>query len=117
MLASAFMSYVGPFNKAFRDIIIHKEFMSFFISNKIPTSPNSNPIAILTDEATIAQWNNCKLPADLVSIEIGWILISSERYSLMIYPQLQGITWIKKKKDQDLKLGRLTNMKRFLQTL
>ena len=52
--------------------------MSFFISNKIPMSPNSNPIAILTDEATIAQWNNCKLPADRVSIKNGWILTSSE---------------------------------------
>ena len=71
LLASAFVSYVGPFNKAFRDIIIQKEFMSFFVSNKIPMSPNSNPITILTDEATIAQWNNCKLPADKVSIENG----------------------------------------------
>ena len=35
----------------------------------------------------------------------------------MIDPQLQGITWIKKEKDQDLKLSRLTNMKRLLQTL
>ena len=54
LLASAFVSYVGPFNKTFRDIIFHKEFMSFFISNKIPMSFNSNPITILTDEATIA---------------------------------------------------------------
>ena len=99
LLASVFVSYVGPFNKAFRDIIIHKEFMSFFISNKIPMSPNSNPITILTDEATIAQWNNYKLPADRVSIENGWILTSSERYPLMIDLQFQGISWIKKEKD------------------
>lgn len=117
LLASAFVSYVGPFNKAFRDRIINKDFMSFFVSNKIPMSPNSNVIKILTDEATIAQWNNCKLPADRVSIENGCILTSSERYPLMIDPQLQGITWIKKEKDQDLKVGRLNNMKRLLQTL
>ena len=117
LLAAAFVSYVGPFNKAFRDKIIQKDFMSFFTSNKILMSQNSNVIKILTDEATIAAWNNCKLPADRVSIENGCILTSSERYPLMIDPQLQGITWIKKEKDQELKLGRLTNMKRLLQVL
>ena len=118
LLASAFVSYVGPFNKAFRDMIIREKFMPFFDENNIPMSPNSNPINILTDEATIAEWNNCKLPADQVSIENGCILTSSERYSLMIDPQLQGITWIKEKeKHNDLKVGRLTNMKKLIQIL
>lgn len=118
LLAAAFVSYVGPFNKAFRDMIIQQKFMPFFVDNKIPMSPSSNPITILTDEATIAQWNNDKLPADKVSVENGCILTSSERYALMIDPQLQGITWIKEKeKDHDLKIGRLTNMKKLIQTL
>lgn len=118
LLASAFVSYVGPFNKAFRDRIIHKEFMPFFVSQSIPMSPKSNPITILTDEATIASWNNDKLPADQVSTENGCILTSSERYSLMIDPQLQGITWIKEKeKHHDLKIGRLTHMKKLIQVL
>ena len=118
LLASAFVSYVGPFNKAFRDKIIQKEFMPFFVDNQIPMSENSNPLSILTDEATIADWNNCKLPSDRVSIENGCILTSSERYSLMIDPQLQGITWIKEKeKTKDLKVGRLTNMKKLIQVL
>jgi dynein heavy chain len=118
LLAAAFVSYVGPFNKAFRDMIIQEKFMPFFVENNIPMSPNSNPINILTDEATVAEWNNCKLPADQVSIENGSILTNSERYSLMIDPQLQGITWIKEKeKDNDLKIGRLTNMKKLIQVL
>ena len=118
LLASAFVSYVGPFNKAFRDMIIKEKFIPFFQENNIPLSPDSNPINILTDEATVAEWNNCKLPADQVSIENGCILTSSERYSLMVDPQLQGITWIKEKeKDHDLKMGRLTNMKKLIQML
>jgi dynein heavy chain, axonemal len=118
LLASAFVSYVGPFNKAFRDKIINKEFLPFFYDNKIPMSPNSNPINILTDDATVAEWNTCKLPADQVSTENGCILTNSERFSLMIDPQLQGITWIKEKeKDNDLKLGRLTNMRKLIQVL
>mmetsp|Transcript_7681 Transcript_7681/g.7100 ORF Transcript_7681/g.7100 Transcript_7681/m.7100 type:complete len:134 (+) Transcript_7681:1534-1935(+) len=58
LLASAFVSYVGPFNKKFRDIITNDRFMDFFLRNKIPMSPNSNPLNILSDEATVAEWNN-----------------------------------------------------------
>jgi len=88
LLASAFVSYVGPFNKKFRDQIINSRFLEFFKKFKIPMSPETNPLSILTDEATIATWNNQKLPADRVSTENASILTNSERYSLIIDPQL-----------------------------
>jgi dynein heavy chain len=88
LLASAFVSYVGPFNKKFRDMIIYENFVEFFKQNNIPMSPNSNPLTILTDEATVAGWNTFGLPPDLVSTENGAILTNSERYSLIIDPQL-----------------------------
>lgn len=87
LLASSFVSYVGPFNKAFRDNII-QDFVKFFKSNNIPFSPEANPVKVLTDEATIAGWNNCALPPDRVSTENGAILTNSERYCLIIDPQL-----------------------------
>jgi dynein heavy chain len=58
LLASAFVSYVGPFNKKFREIIINNKFIDFFRRNRIPMSGDTNPLSILTDEATIASWNN-----------------------------------------------------------
>jgi len=64
LLASAFVSYVGPFNKKFRDMIIYDNFVAFFQGNNIPMSPKANPLAILTDEATIAGWNTFGLPPD-----------------------------------------------------
>ena len=51
-------------------------------------SSNPNPLTILTDEAEIAEWNNQKLPSDKVSSENGAILTNSERYPLIIDPQL-----------------------------
>jgi len=51
----------------------------------------------MTDEASIANWNKQGLPSDNVSTENGTILTNSERYPLMIDPQLQGITWIREK--------------------
>jgi dynein heavy chain len=56
LLASAFVSYVGPFNKQFRDKILLDSFLPFFGQNNIPMSENSNPIQILSDDATQALW-------------------------------------------------------------
>jgi dynein heavy chain len=112
LLASAFVSYVGPFNKKFRDMIIYDNFAGFFAENKIPMSPTINPLEILTDEATIAGWNTFGLPPDQVSTENGAILTNSERYSLIIDPQLQGIVWLKKTwEPKGLKITRLSNPK------
>lgn len=56
LLASAFVSYVGPFNKQFRDRILSENFTPFFGQNNIPMSENSNPVDILTDDAKCAVW-------------------------------------------------------------
>lgn len=97
LLASSFVSYVGPFSKEFREVIINDNFIKYFQKNHVPHSPAADPLAILTTEATIAQWNTDKLPSDPVSSQNGAILTSSDRYSLIIDPQLQGISWIKTK--------------------
>jgi len=97
LLASSFVSYVGPFNKSFRDMIINDNFLKFFKDNDIPMSPKCDPLDILCDAAEVAQWNNEKLPSDRVSTENGAILTNSDRYSLIIDPQLQGITWLKER--------------------
>jgi len=88
LIASAFISYTGPFNKKNRKHMIHNLFEKFFTENKIPMTPEVNPVKILSDEAQIASWNKDGLPSDAVSIENGTILTNSERYPLIIDPQL-----------------------------
>jgi dynein heavy chain len=51
LLASSFVSYVGPFNKKYRDAIIVENFIPFFEQNGIPKSADPNPLLVLTDEA------------------------------------------------------------------
>lgn len=69
-------------------------------------------LKVLTTPAMVATWNSQKLPSDQVSIENGAIFENSERYSLIIDPQLQGITWLKEKaKNDNLQVTRLTNPK------
>ncbi len=112
LIASAFVSYCGPFPKKYREGI-KTSFFDFIENNKIPKSETAiDPLKILTNDAEKAKWNNQKLPADPVSIENATILTNSERWSLMIDPQLQGIKWIKEKeKDNQLTLLRMNNKK------
>jgi dynein heavy chain len=109
LLASSFVSYVGPFNKKFRDAIFDECFLPFFGDNNIPRSEDANPLNILIDDATKAGWNNNGLPPDVVSTQNGAILTNSERTTLMIDPQLQGIVWIRRTYGEELKVTRLSN--------
>jgi dynein heavy chain len=56
LLAASFVSYVGPFNKTVREVIINQEFVGFFKKNGIPSSAANNPLLILTDDAKTATW-------------------------------------------------------------
>lgn len=117
LMASAFVSYIGPFNIQYRNLIMKQIFTKFFKDNKIPVSADPNPLNILTSEAEMASWQNEKLPSDEVSLQNGAILTNSERYPLMIDPQLQGITWIKFRFGDRLEIGRLTQGKRMVKKL
>lgn len=86
LIASAFVSYAGPFNKRFRDIMIKDNFLKYIQEHKIPLSPGADPVRLLTDESTVAKWNQDGLPNDSVSTENGTILTNSERYPLLIDP-------------------------------
>lgn len=79
---------------------------------KIPRSEEGDPLSMLTDTATSADWNNNKLPPDIVCIQNGSILCNSQRWSLIVDPQLQGITWLRSQyKELGLYVLRLTDKK------
>jgi len=53
-----------------------------------------------------------------VSVENGSILTKSERYPLIIDPQLQGIGWIKAKEaSNDLQVTRLANGNKMIKAI
>lgn len=57
LMASAFVSYVGPFSKQFRERIMTERFAKYFTENKVPSTPNVDPLTILTNDAQKAEWN------------------------------------------------------------
>ena len=106
MLAAAFISYVGPFTKQFRDILMNETFTPFLRDNLVkavgesgivPLSASADPVKILASAAQTASWRADGLPTDQVSTENGVIVTNSARWPLIIDPQLQGIRWLKQK--------------------
>ncbi|CAG7784872.1 unnamed protein product [Allacma fusca] len=97
LLVTAFVSYVGSFTKKYRQDLLDKTWLPYLQKMKpgIPMSENVDPLRVLTDDAQIAEWNSFGLPSDRMSSENATILINSQRWPLMIDPQLQGVKWIK----------------------
>ncbi|XP_040289656.1 dynein heavy chain 11, axonemal [Bufo bufo] len=118
LLTAAFVSYVGSFTKRYRQELMEQMWLPFLKSQKvaIPISEGLDPIAMLTDDATVAAWNNEGLPGDRMSTENATTLINCERWPLMIDPQQQGIKWIKNKYGAALKVIHL-GQKGYLNTI
>lgn len=51
------MSYLGPFNKEFRDLLIKRDFFSDCKDNDVPVTQNMNLTSFLVDDATVGEWN------------------------------------------------------------
>ncbi|XP_030057583.1 dynein axonemal heavy chain 11 [Microcaecilia unicolor] len=116
LLTAAFVSYVGSFTKPYRQELVECLWIPFLKQVPIPISEDLDLIAMLTDDATVAAWNNEGLPSDRMSTENATILTTCERWPLMIDPQQQGIKWIKNKYGADLKVIHL-GQKGFLRTI
>ena len=56
-LASAFVSYCGPFNQEFRGYMIGDKFSQDLVHNSIPFTKNLDIIPFLVDIGTIGDWN------------------------------------------------------------
>ena len=114
LLAAAFISYIGPFTKQFRTILMEDHWLPYLKTaakgQPIVMSEECNPLKTLANEAKIAGWNTEGLPSDPVSSENGTIVCNSSRWPLLIDPQLQGVAWIKAKEstpERNLQITRL----------
>lgn len=101
LLAAAFISYIGPFTKDYREMLMKETIIPFLTSppqgSPIPMTPDIDAIEVVCTEAEIAEYQTQGLPADRVSAENGAIVLNCHRFPLMIDPQLQAITWIKRR--------------------
>lgn len=78
LLATGFLSYSGPFNQEFRNLML-KTWRKEMSSKKIPFTDDLDIVAMLVDNATIADWNLEGLPNDELSIQNGLIVTKASR--------------------------------------
>ncbi|XP_067572638.1 dynein axonemal heavy chain 9 [Pseudorca crassidens] len=118
LLTAAFISYLGFFTKKYRRSLMDGTWRPYLnqLQVPIPVTPNLDPLRMLTDDADVAAWQNEGLPADRMSTENATILLSCERWPLMVDPQLQGVKWIKNKYGKDLQVTQI-GQKGYLQTV
>jgi len=96
-LACAFMSYSGPFNKAFRDKLVQEYFIEDMTFKKVPFTKDLSLIDMLTNDAVRGEWNLQGLPTDDLSVQNGILTTKASRYPIMIDPQGQGLGWTRAK--------------------
>ena len=95
LLASAFLSYMGPFLSNYRDDMVTSLWINQVRDLDIPCTPDFSFATFLSDPAIIREWNLQGLPADSFSSENGIIVTRGNRWPLMVDPQGQAIKWIK----------------------
>eukprot|EP00753_Platysulcus_tardus_P011842 PLAT3317.22.p1 GENE.PLAT3317.22~~PLAT3317.22.p1 ORF type:complete len:2183 (+),score=1467.98 PLAT3317.22:1402-7950(+) len=99
LLGASFVSYIGAFSSSFRDDLWRHVWVPDLESREIPLTDGADPLTILSTEAQQARWMNEGLQADRISLENGSIICNSQRWPLLIDPQLQGITWLRSREE------------------
>jgi dynein heavy chain len=96
-MSVAQMSYLGPFTGPYREAMIGdwiKQSQSGTMSMQL--SENYSLVQTLGDAVEIRKWGVCGLPGDLVSIDNAVFTTRSGRVPMLIDPQFQGNSWLKK---------------------
>uniref|UniRef100_A0A7S1IC30 Dynein heavy chain n=1 Tax=Eutreptiella gymnastica TaxID=73025 RepID=A0A7S1IC30_9EUGL len=95
LLASAFLSYAGPFNSEYRMELVEKLWMKEVRRLNIPVTRGFVPTDFLSEPTDVREWQLQGLPGDDFSVENGVLVNRGSRWPLMIDPQGQANKWIK----------------------
>lgn len=102
-----FLSYLGPFNRAYREQLL-ADVSTSCASMSLPLTENLDIAAFLADDAELGQWAVDGLPTDTLSVQNGLLVTRSLRCPLLIDPQGQGRSWlVRREASAGLKIARL----------
>eukprot|EP00762_Andalucia_godoyi_P000483 ANDGO_03248.mRNA.1 Dynein gamma chain len=93
----AFISYCGPYNAEFRNMLLNKNFYDGCKQRNIPVTEGLGITKFLVDESQIGEWNLEGLPTDDHSVQNGIMVTRSSKWPLLVDPQGQGLAWLKRR--------------------
>lgn len=99
LISSGIIAYLGVFVQSYRNDCV-KNWIDMMKQFNIKSNNDISLNAILGNQVKIRQWLIDKLPQDQFSIDNAIILENSERWPLMIDPQMQANIWIKKMEEK-----------------
>lgn len=108
LVSAAFVSYIGPFSYSFRQRLWLETWLADIQAQNIPFTEGVDPLMVLANPSDQAKWQTEGLPADRVSLENASVVVSCNRYPLIIDPQLQGMKWIRGREGPEMVVIQLT---------
>ena len=102
LLTSSFLSYAGAFTHDFRCRMTYEEWLEDVMRRQLPVSRPFRLEELLTTEVEMAQWASEGLPSDELSIQNGILTVRASRFPLCIDPQMQAVSWVKRREGSRL---------------
>jgi dynein heavy chain len=103
LVCSSFLSYVGPFDFGFRKKMVYEHWVGDIEAKQLPfNEKNFRLEALLSSDVEISQWNSEGLPSDELSVQNGILTTRASRWPLCIDPQLQAVSWIKRREEKEV---------------
>lgn len=102
IIASGVIAYLGVFSVDYRAEAI-ENWVSLMKSFEIKSSEEFKLQNVLGIPTKIQQWKIDNLPDEDFAVDNGIIMNNSERWPLMLDPQMQGNIWVKTMEKQELR--------------
>lgn len=94
LISSGAVAYLTPFTDKYRRGLL-SEWYNLIQEQKVPHTPNCNPVSTLGEPVQIRMWQINGLPRDYLSTENAVLVSCSRRWPLFIDPQGQANKWVK----------------------
>jgi dynein heavy chain, axonemal len=102
LLNSAFLSYTGAFTFEYRKAMVYDLWQQDVLEKKLSVSTPFRLEDLLTSEVETTGWSSEGLPSEELSIQNGILTMRASRYPLCIDPQMQAVSWIKRRCGKEL---------------
>ncbi|CAG9462277.1 unnamed protein product [Pedinophyceae sp. YPF-701] len=102
LLTSSFLSYTGAFTYEYRRRMTYELWVEDIQAKSVPVTTPFRLEDLLTSEVEVSQWGSEGLPSDELSVQNGILTVRANRFPLCIDPQMQAVTWIKRREGANL---------------